>query len=582
MFRAFLYIFLLISFLDASLIKNVEVIESTNRSLSVEDIKESKKFKRTKLPFIRASSNIFFLKVTFDKSKFEDKLYSIELDTEFNNISVEKGIRYIDVYKNKVLDQSLDKFTETIYIKLNNIDDYVNFNINVYESNDYAFNQLLLSKLFGIAYGIIFAAFLYYIALYIFNREKTYIYYALTQISMLCILLFLSYREIENDRVYMDIIFFSFYLFSNLFTKSFLNTKVNTPIIDKILTYSIFIYSLDMLSGWIFDIYFLADFIPLSSLLVFYLIAGYLVYNQGYKPALFYLIAWSIVIFSFLFIESQFYFTTSELLIKPNYIVHIITPLESLILAFALSYKMKILEEEKLQQQEFLTHQSKLASMGEMIGNIAHQWRQPLTHLSYIMMNLKTAFEKDKLTSEYFNRKSIEAKNQLEFMSHTINDFRGFFKVSKEKELFSLKIAIDEVINLLSASLNSYEIEVKFTYEKDIEIMSLRGELLQVLFNILNNAKDEFIRRETSNPKININLYKEKENTLIEISDNAGGIKTEILEKVFEPYFTTKDKGLGIGLYMSKMIIEKNIAGKLNVWNQKEGALFSIKIPNKG
>lgn len=580
MFRVFIYVFLFISFLDASIIKKVEVFESTDRSLNVEDIKESKKFKRTKLPFIRASSNIFFLKVTFDKSKLDDELYSVELDTEFNNISVEKDIKYINIYKNKVLDQSLDNFTETIYIKLNNIDDYVNFNISVSESNDYAFKQILLSKFFGVAYGIVFAAFLYYIAFFIFNRERTYIYYALTQLSMLGILLFLAYREIEDDRFYMDIIFFSFYLFSNLFTKSFLNTKVNTPTIDKILTFSIFLYILDVLSGWFFDFYFMADTMPVSTLLVFYLVAGYVVYNQGYKPALFYLISWSIMVFSFLFIEFQFYFTTKELLIKPNYIIHIIAPLESLILAFALSYKMKILEEEKLQQQEFLTHQSKLASMGEMIGNIAHQWRQPLTHLSYIMMNLKTAFEKDRLTSEYFDKKSNEAKNQLEFMSHTIDDFRDFFKVSKEKELFSLKIAIDEVINLLSASLNSYKIEVKFDYENDIEVKSLRGELLQVLFNLLNNAKDEFIRRETSNPLINIHLYAEKKKTFIKISDNAGGIKNEIIEKVFEPYFTTKDKGLGIGLYMSKMIIEKNIGGKLDVSNIEEGALFSIKIPN--
>lgn len=580
MFRVFIYVFLFISFLDASIIKKVEVFESTDRSLSVEDIKESKEFKRTKLPFIRASSNIFFLKVIFDKSKLEDKLYSIELDTEFNNISVEKDIKYINIYKNKVLDQSLDNFTETIYIKLNNEDVYVNFNIGIYESEEYAFKQIMLSKFFGIAYGIVFAAFLYYIAFFIFNRERTYIYYALTQLSMLGILLFLAYREIENDRFYMDIIFLSFYLFSNLFTKSFLNTKVNTPKLDKILTFSIFLYILDVLSGWLIGFYFIADTMPLSILLVVYLIAGYVVYNQGYKPALFYLISWSIMIFSFLFVEFQFYFTTKELLIKPNYIIHIIAPLESLILAFALSYKMKILEEEKLQQQEFLTHQSKLASMGEMIGNIAHQWRQPLTHLSYIMMNLKTAFEKDRLTSDYFDKKSNEAKNQLEFMSHTIDDFRDFFKVSKEKELFSLKIAIDEVINLLSASLNSYKIEVKFEYENDIEVKSFRGELLQVIFNILNNAKDEFIRRETSNPLINIHLYAEKKNTLIEISDNAGGIKNEIIEKVFEPYFTTKDKGLGIGLYMSKMIIDKNIGGKLDVSNIEEGALFSIKIPS--
>lgn len=581
MLRIVLFVFLSLSFLNASIIKNVEVLEVEDKTLEIKDIKDSKDFKRTKLPFIRHSSNNYFLKITFDKSKLKDELYSLELDTEFNTISLEDNINYINVYKNKVLDYSKENFMDVIYIKIHNVDLYVNFDIGIYEADEYASTQILLSKLFGVAYGIVFAAFLYYLALYVFNREKVYIYYALTQVSMLAILLFFATSESEDDKIYIEVIFFFFFLFSNLFTKSFLNTKVNTPRIDKFLTISLFIYTLDLLIGWIFDVYTLADVMPMSSFLIFYIVAGYIVYNQGYKPALFYLIAWSCVIFSFLFIEFQFYFTETQMLVKPIYIIHIINPLESLILAFALSYKMKILEQEKLQQQEFLTHQSKLASMGEMIGNIAHQWRQPLTHLSYIMMNLKTAFEKDKLTSEYFDKKSNEAKSQLEFMSHTIDDFRDFFKVSKEKELFSLKIAIDEVINLLSASLNSYEIEVKFTYEEDIETMSLRGELLQVLFNILNNAKDEFIRRDTSNPIINIHLYKKKKNTFIEISDNAGGIKSEILEKVFEPYFTTKDKGLGIGLYMSKMIIDKNIGGKLNVSNIEEGALFCIKIPNK-
>lgn len=581
MIRISIIFLLLISFIEASFIKNIEVLETQNRALSFDDIKSSKDFKRTKLPFIRHSSNVFFLKVTFDKSKFEDKLYSLELDTEFNSVALEKDIKYIDVYKNKVLDQSLDNFTETIFIKIHNIDKYVNFDINIYESSDYASKQILLSKLFGIAYGIVFAAFLYYFALFIFNREKAYIYYSLTQISMLCILLFLSYREIENDRGYMDLIFFFFFVFSNLFTKSFLNTKVNTPKIDKILTLCIIIYILDILSGWIFNTYFLADNIPVSSLLIFYIVAGIIVYNKGYKPALFYLLAWGCVIFSFLFIEFQFYFSDSQLLVKPIYVLHIISPLESLILAFALSYKMKILEEEKQQQQEFLTHQSKLASMGEMIGNIAHQWRQPLTHLSYIMMNLKTAFEKDKLSNEYFQKKSNEAKDQLEFMSHTIDDFRNFFKMSKQKENFSLNRAIDEVINLLSASLNSYRIEVDFCCEKEFELLSLRGELLQVLFNILNNAKDELIRRKIVDPKIKIRLLEEDKNISIEISDNAGGIKDEIIEKIFEPYFTTKDKGLGIGLYMSKMIIDKNIAGKLNVKNINDGVLFTILIPNK-
>lgn len=577
--KLFLLILFFLCSLEASFIKKVEVLETANRELTIDDIKASKDFKTAKLPFIRHSDNIFFLRLTFDKQILEkDRNYSLELDTEFNAITLEDDNKYLNIYKNKVLNQSYDNFSQIIYIKVHNIDKYVNINAKLYESNYYAFIQILQSKLFGVAYGIIFAAFLYYLALYVFNKEKVYIYYSLTQISMLLILLFLSFREIENDRLYMDLIFFFFFLFSNLFTKSFLNTKVNTPKIDKVLAYSIYLYISDLLSGWIFDYYFIADNIPLSVFLIMYLIAGIIISKQGYKPAIFYLIAWSVIVISFLFIEGQFYFSESQLLIKPIYITHIITPFESLVLAFALSYKMKLLQDEKLQQQQFLLHQNKLASMGEMIGNIAHQWRQPLTHLSFIMMNLKTAYNKNKLTSEYFENKSQEAKEQLTFMSNTIDDFRNFFKVSKQKEKFLINKAIVEVINLQRASFKAHSIRVYFEDLRDIEVYTYKGEFLQVLFNILNNSKDEFIRKERDNAEIFIELKKENENIFISVLDNAGGIPKSIIDKIFEPYFTTKEKGLGLGLYMSKIIIDKSINGKLDVKNKKHGALFTITI----
>ncbi len=581
MIRFLLLFSLLLTVSNASLIKKVEVLEIENYDTTIQEVKNSTQFKRTKLPFIRHSKNSFIMKLTFDKTQLDDKVYTIELENEFNIISLEKDVDYVHIYKNKILNLSKSNFIDTLYLKVHNLDHYVNFDAQIYEANEYASKQLILSKLYGVAYGIVFAAFLYYFALYLFNREKTYILYSLTQASILGILLFISYKELENDRLLMDIVFFSFFICSNLFTKSFLNTKVNTPRIDKILTIAIGVYALDMLGGWITGSYIFADNLPMSSLLIFYLIAGFIVYNQGKKEALFYLLGWGLVIFTFLFVEAQFYFTEAELLIKPIYIIHITTPLESLILAFALSYKMKRLEDEKQQQQEFLTHQSKLASMGEMIGNIAHQWRQPLTHLSYVMMNLKTAFKQNKLTPEYFDTKSKEANQQLEFMSHTIDDFRDFFKMSKKKETFSMVDSIDEVINLLSASFKSHNIIVDFSYDKDITINTLRGELLQVLFNLLNNAKDEFIRQESKSAKISIALLEEKNRAIITVLDNAGGIDSHIIDKIFEPYFTTKDKGLGIGLYMSKMIIDKNIKGELNVSNAKDGALFSIILPKE-
>ena len=570
------------SFLNASYIKKVEILTVEDKNLSINSIKDSKKFKRTKFPIIRHGKNDFFLRLTFDKSKLDDTPKVIELDNGFNYITLEDNISISKVYENKTLELSKDKFIETLYIKITNEDGYVNTHVKVYEKDEYIKTQIMITRLYGIAYGILIAAVLYYFALYLFNRESSYIFYSLTQISMLAILMTAGSREFAGDREIMDIIFFFFFIFSNFFTKSFLNTKVNAPRMHLLLNLTIAIYFMDILSGYIFGYYFFEENLPLSTLLIVYLISAVIIYLKGYKPALFYLIGWSLVILSFLFIEIQFYFTEEQLLIRPIYLMHIVTPMESLVLAFALAYKMKVLEEEKLEQQQFLAHQSKLASMGEMIGNIAHQWRQPLTHLSYIMMNLKTAFLKEKLSEEYFNKKTKEANIQLEFMSDTIDDFREFFNVTKQKEEFSLNSSIDEVINLLSASFSAHNIKVEFSEYKNINIniniKSLKGEFMHVLFNILNNAKDEFISKNIENPKVKICMKEEKNHIKIDISDNAGGISTKVIDKIFEPYFTTKDKGLGIGLYMSKMIMDKSLNGKLEVSNIENGAMFTIKV----
>ncbi len=242
------------------------------------------------------------------------------------------------------------------------------------------------------------------------------------------------------------------------------------------------------------------------------------------------------------------------------------------LILFTLSYR-KLQRSQK--QLQHLTYQSKLASMGEMIGNIAHQWRQPLTHISYILMNIKTAYEKDKLSPQYFEKKTKLANAQIKYLSNTIDDFRDFFKNTNQKEEFDLSEAIKEVSNLLKGSFKAHQINVEFDLDENIQVKAYRGEFLQVLFNIFNNAKDEFIKKDIENPILNIKTSIKKEKIKIEIKDNAGGIKKELLEKIFEPYFTTKDKGLGIGLYMSKIIIEKS-DGKLEVQNIKSGASFII------
>jgi signal transduction histidine kinase len=224
---------------------------------------------------------------------------------------------------------------------------------------------------------------------------------------------------------------------------------------------------------------------------------------------------------------------------------------------------------EKEQQKQLLIHQSKLASMGEMLGNIAHQWRQPLTRLSYTLMNIEVADnEKEK------HSLVEESTKQLEFMSQTIDDFTNFYAPSKEKERFSLEVVSKEVLELIY-----YEnIEINIEIKNDTTIYNYKNEFKQVLLNLLSNAKDVLMARKSINPTILIEVDKNS----ITLEDNAGGIELENIEKIFEPYFSTKEDGLGIGLYMSKMIIEKNMGAKLFVKNGKQGAIFIIEFEDYG
>ncbi len=231
-------------------------------------------------------------------------------------------------------------------------------------------------------------------------------------------------------------------------------------------------------------------------------------------------------------------------------------------------------ERENLKQRDMLQQQSKMAMMGEMIGSIAHQWRQPLNELSINIQTLEYDYD-DNLVDREFIEKFID-KNQktINFMSKTIDDFRNFFKIDKEKREFNVKESIEETISLLGAQLKNSDINVKIE-GKDFKIKSFKSEFQQVILNILNNAKDILLENNIVDKEIKIELDKK-----IVIKDNGGGIPENIINRIFEPYFTTKEpgKGTGIGLYMSKMIIENNMNGKISAKNIKNGVEFIIEF----
>lgn len=231
-------------------------------------------------------------------------------------------------------------------------------------------------------------------------------------------------------------------------------------------------------------------------------------------------------------------------------------------------------------QEEILIHQSRSAEIGEMINNIAHQWRQPLNNLSLTIQNIGFKYENDVLTKEELNETIDKSKMIINSMSNTIDTFRNFFEPTKNKNLFKVEHSIENTLEILSSTLRFYNIEVVKEIIDDVEIYDYENEFSQVLLNIITNAKDALVSNKIEKPLIKVNISKIENNVIVKIKDNANGINEEIIDRIFEPYFTTKGKGngTGIGLYMSKLIIEKNMNGKLTVKNDNDGAVFIITL----
>jgi len=244
--------------------------------------------------------------------------------------------------------------------------------------------------------------------------------------------------------------------------------------------------------------------------------------------------------------------------------------------------EQKVLEEvEKGRDKDrLLMHQSKLAAMGEMIGSIAHQWRQPLNVVGLIIQDIKNARHSGELDDRYLEESVARAMSLMRHMSSTIDDFRYFFKPEKEPHAFRIGEAVVKAVSVVEASFANGNIAIGIDIQDDMVVHGFPNEYSQVLLNLLNNAKDVFTGREIAHPKVEIRVFRQEGRAVLTVSDNGGGIPEDIKEKIFDPYFTTKpdDKGTGIGLYMSKLIIEKSMNGELTATNTAEGAEFRIRL----
>lgn len=247
----------------------------------------------------------------------------------------------------------------------------------------------------------------------------------------------------------------------------------------------------------------------------------------------------------------------------------------------ALEIKVDRGVQEMRSKDAILIQQGKLSAMGEMMANIAHQWKQPLNALGVIIQNLKEYYDMNLLDKDFMSKNTARSLLLIQHMSHTIEDFRNFFKPDKEKKTFYFRDAVEKTVAIVDDSFRNNFIDIELEAEHGLKTEGYPGEFSQAVLNILTNAKDEFTSRKITGAKVKIRIFRESECTVIGISNNAGNIDENILPRIFDPYFTTKPSGSGIGLYMTRMIVEKSLEGKITARNIPDGVEFRIEIPLK-
>ncbi|MFA6188623.1 MAG: PAS domain S-box protein [Sulfuricurvum sp.] len=242
--------------------------------------------------------------------------------------------------------------------------------------------------------------------------------------------------------------------------------------------------------------------------------------------------------------------------------------------------KQKQLEQELLEQEELVIAQSRHVAMGEMIGMIAHQWRQPLTIIAMGANNVLADIALEDVSVEHFKQEAEDILKQTEYLSKTIDDFRNFFRPNKEKDEVKVQDILLEAKQIIGKSLEYHNIELTIADDDTQAIHTYSRELLQVFLNLLKNAKEALEEKNPDEGYIHVRVESAGDSVVIRICDNGGGIDPAIISRIFDPYFSTKDKktGTGLGLYMSKTIVEKHLHGTITATNTDSGVCFTITI----
>ncbi len=239
------------------------------------------------------------------------------------------------------------------------------------------------------------------------------------------------------------------------------------------------------------------------------------------------------------------------------------------------------------QSAQMIKH-SRMAQMGELLSMIAHQWRQPLSTISAIASSIKIKLSLaddsvDDKNTTFLNKQMDDIELLTQSLSNTINDFRTLYKPDKIMQYTHINSPVDRALTLINLSLTKHKVKVEKTYHTTVSINMHANEIMQVVLNLLKNAKDNFMEKHIEDPCISVEIDEKEEFMIINICDNGGGIEMSIMDNIFDPYFSTKDEknGTGLGLYMSKIIVEQHHKGTLDVYNKDQGVCFSIHLPKQ-
>jgi signal transduction histidine kinase len=476
----------------------------------------------------------------------------------------------------------------TVYFKIQN---YNKIDINfVIATESYLLDFYQTYNLIeGLFFGGMLLMMFYNLFLYFLLKFRAYLYYVSYTFWLTVYfagLFGFSQRYFADYTWIFYISSGAFFVSMTLFIQSILNLKKQLPKVNMMLNFFIgyFIiatiiniimieYQQFLYAQSLFNLFFML--VPLYVVMVIF-ITYYLAYFKKDSIARIYSWIWTLVSFIGLLLPLV-YLNIIETDIPSDYIFQFLMLFEVLCFSFILAYRIKVIQKEKSEHQALLVEQTKLASMGEMISTIAHQWRQPLSEINGVVLNMDIDYRKKNLNKNRFNAYLNDIEDTTSYLSKTIHDFMNLFSHKKELEEFLL---LDTLISTKRLASMFMKEKIIFSNEANIKMVGYQSELIQALLIVIHNSIDA-ARENNISAIITIEAKALNNSVCIDIEDNCGGIAEEIQKDIFNPYFTTKheSKGTGLGLYILKMIIEKSMLGSVSIFNKNKGVNCRIEIP---